>query len=282
MTEPTILLHWKDISPNPLNRLVRGPIDESAPDMQELAESIGSQGLIQPLVVCATPEGPGAYQLLVGERRWRAARLLGEQVPLLPCIVKTEEMTYLEKLIFMGVENLQRENLPPVTEARYYQALQQEGLDAPAIARRTGKMVSHIKNRLELLDLALPVQAHIDAGRIPLTARNYLVRLPEALQVQVADRMVGQNGQAIKQMVELVLKQANGVIVPRKTARNDLYDYIWRIAGITLCEGCRVDGLGQQCYTCPGVLEFVQHLVEMAEARKAVPITVLEAYVKPG
>lgn len=199
----SILLHWQDLSPSPLNKWVRGDIADDSPELQELAGSLAEHGLIQPLVIVATPDGPTPYQVIVGERRWRAARLLGEEAPLLPCLVHPP-MAEVEQLLLMGVENLQRLDLDPIAEARYYDALRQRGLGLAEIIRCTGKTRTQIQARLDLLDLPGPVREQIAAGRLPISIAQYLRPLPADLQTEIAEKMAGRNGREIRQVIAQV------------------------------------------------------------------------------
>lgn len=205
-TSPTISLHWRDISPSPLNQLVRGEIDDDAGDIKELAASIAQEGLIQPLTVTETPAG---YQIVTGERRWRAARLLGDDAPLLLCVVK-EPMDELDQLLIMGTENLQRKDMTPIAEAKFYQALQDRGLGVPQIARKTGKTTTHIYGCLALLDLAEPVQTLIDTGAVNKGAGKVLADLPADQQVEVANKMRGRKTNEIARVVAIVKNRTNG------------------------------------------------------------------------
>lgn len=287
-----VLLHWYQITPNPLNILIRGKeIDPVA--IQELAESIRANGLIQPLVVVETPEGEAEYHLIAGERRWRATRSLGDAAPPLPCVVRTP-MDELKQLITMGVENLQREDLDPIAEARYYQALQARGLDEAAIARETGKKRHHVKARLRLLDLPDPVQAHIEAGRIPLGAEKHLRWLSPDLQIEVADKMAGRRLKDIERVVTLVEKRTKqrkartgNTIRPRQPRRRPVtisydnlelavratcgtceahhmmrHDIPWEEVEAALndqCDACEVREMQEACQQCP-LADFLKAL----------------------
>lgn len=208
MTEQTIKLPWTDLSPNPLNRLVRGSEQDAELDLEALAASIGEEGVIQHLVVVATPHGPTPYTIIAGERRWRAARSLGDQAPLLPCHVR-ESLNELDQLVLMGVENLQRRNLNPIAEARYYQALRHRGLDNKAIARRTGQRMYRVQRMLRLLDLPIPIQEKVEAGQLQVNAAEQLKELPAAQQVEIANKMQGRTAKDIALTARLV-QRANG------------------------------------------------------------------------
>lgn len=129
--------------------------------LEELASSIRQQGVIQPLLV--RPRREGGYELVAGERRWRAARLAGlTQVPVL-----VRDLDDTEVMIVALVENLQREDLSPVEEARAMQTLRERcHLTQEALALRLGKSRSAVTNTLRLLQLPPAVLDDIQQGRL--------------------------------------------------------------------------------------------------------------------
>lgn len=137
-----VRLPLASIRPNP--RQPRKRFAEES--LKELADSIREKGLLQPLLV--RPQGDG-YELVAGERRYRAALMAGLQE--VPAVVK--DLTDREALELALVENLQREDLSPVEEARGYQALLEMGLTQEEVARRVGKARSTVANALRLLQL---------------------------------------------------------------------------------------------------------------------------------
>ncbi len=147
----------QEIVPNP--HQPRQHFEEAS--LQALAASIREHGLIQPLVVMRRPEG--GYQLIAGERRWRAARLAGlEKVPVL-----VKEATPQEMLELALVENIQRADLNPLEEAQAYRALMENfRLSQAEIARRVGKSRAAVANTLRLLQAAPEVQAALLEGKI--------------------------------------------------------------------------------------------------------------------
>jgi len=152
--------------------------------LEELAESIRSQGVVQPLVV--TPLEDGSYSIIAGERRWRAARRAGlDTVP----VVVREVAGDQELLELALVENLQREDLNAVEEAEAYQALQERfELSQEEIAARVGKGRSTITNSLRLLKLAGPVRDLLRDGRLTAGQARPLLTLAEDEQVSLAER----------------------------------------------------------------------------------------------
>lgn len=205
-------LHWREITPNPLNELVRGGQANAEMSLAELSASIKAHGVIQPLLVQKSSHG---WMILTGERRWRATKALGEDAPLLPCVIRHTDGE-LDSLVQMGIENIQRQNLDPITEARYYAALIERGLDKAGICREVGVNMSALNSRLALLELAPAVQAHIQAGRIPSTAAKHLGQLDQPAQSALAHKMQGRPVAAIAQAVSLIKK--------RQAAANSLPD----------------------------------------------------------
>jgi len=139
--------------------------------LRELAESIRAKGVLQPLLV--RPKGDG-YQLVAGERRFRAAQLAG--LTEVPAVVR--ELTDQEALEVALVENLQREDLSPVEEAEGYRRLAEMGLSHEAIAARVGRSRSAVTNALRLLQLPDEALAALDDGRISAGHARALLMLP--------------------------------------------------------------------------------------------------------
>ncbi len=182
------------ITPNPWQP--RQDLHEEA--LEELAASIREHGLIQPLIVTQTHDG---YQIIAGERRWRAARLAGLQT--VPVIVK--EASERDKLELALVENLQRADLNPLEEALAYRQLIHEfGLTQTEVARRVGKSQAAISNALRLLRLPDGVKHALTAGEISEGHARALIPLEdEELQLQVVER-IRQEGLNVRQVERLV------------------------------------------------------------------------------
>ena len=129
--------------------------------LEELASSIAKEGVLQPLLVRPLPDGN--YQIVAGERRWRASRLANLRT--LPVIIK--EMSDEQALAIALIENLQREDLNPMEEALGYKDLRDSfGLSQEEIATRVGKSRPAVSNTLRLLQLPLPLQEDIAVGRV--------------------------------------------------------------------------------------------------------------------
>ena len=135
----------------------RRHFDEEA--LQELAESIEKHGMIQPITV--RPQASGYYQIIAGERRWRAARKAGlETVPV--HILTVDEQKAMEMAL---VENLQREDLNPIEEAQGYETLQQAyGMTQEEVAQSVGKSRPAVANAMRLLMLSEPVRRMVETG----------------------------------------------------------------------------------------------------------------------
>ena len=153
--------------------------------LQELASSLKTQGLIQPIVVRRQLDG---FELIAGERRWRAARLAGlETIPALVRRASDEEVLGLALL-----ENLQRDDLNPLEEARAYQRLQTEfHLRQEDVAQYVGKDRSSIANALRLLKLPPVLQEDLEAGRLTMGhARALLALESEEAQLRLRDQIL--------------------------------------------------------------------------------------------
>lgn len=156
--------------------------------LAELAESVRIHGVLQPVVVRAVI---GGFELVAGERRWRAAQLAGlERVP---AVVR--ELGDAEMMEIALVENLQREDLNPLEEATAFQRLIQEfGLTQEELGRRLGKSRSHIANIMRLLNLPAAVQENVSRGTITMGHARALLALEDAeLQNQVCRQVVAKN-----------------------------------------------------------------------------------------
>ena len=153
------LAHVPVGSIRPNTRQPRRRFDEDA--SAGLAESVRAQGVLQPVVV--RPHADGTYELVAGERRWRAARAAGAET--IPAVVR--DVADRESLLLALVENVAREQLSPVEEARAYAALVDEfALSLGELAGQVGRSKPAVSNRLRLLELPADVLALLDDGRL--------------------------------------------------------------------------------------------------------------------
>ncbi len=181
-----------EIQPNPLQP--RRIFQEDA--LAELAASIKQHGLLQPVVVTRRPGG--GYHLIAGERRWRAARLAGlAKVP----VVLREASGDGDQLALALIENLQREDLTPIEEARAYHHLRTElGLSQEAIAASVGKERSTVANSLRLLNLPLEVQELVDAGTLSAGHARALAGLDDADRQRELGRRCAAEGWSVRDL----------------------------------------------------------------------------------
>jgi ParB family chromosome partitioning protein len=206
------------IAPNP--RQPRSVFDSDA--LQDLANSIREVGLIQPLIVQQLPtEGPGdspRYQLITGERRWRAAQLAGlEQVDV---IVK--EVTPQEMLELALVENIQRADLNPLEEANaYLQLVDEFGLTQDRVAERVGRSRVSVANTLRLLRLPDEVKDGLLKKLISEGHARALLMLDEQDEQVLAYRAILRKGLSVRQTEEFVRRlQAATENVTRQRTRS--------------------------------------------------------------
>ncbi|MBX2882874.1 MAG: ParB/RepB/Spo0J family partition protein [Granulosicoccus sp.] len=152
--------------------------------LQELADSLKAQGMIQPILVRPFA---GAYEIVAGERRWRAAQLAGIQA--IPAIVR--ELDDQSVAAVSLIENIQRKDLNPLEEARALQRLQTEfGMTHQAVAEAVGRSRAAVTNLLRLLDLHEEVKVMLDRGDLDMGHARALLGLEEAAQVQLAEEII--------------------------------------------------------------------------------------------
>jgi len=196
-----------EIIPNP--HQPRMPFRDQ--DLVELAASIQEHGIIQPLLV--TQRSEGGYQLIAGERRWRASRLAGlTQVP-----VVIKEVAPQQMLELALVENIQRADLNALEEAIAYQQLIDEfKLSHAEIARRVGKSRVTVTNTLRLLQAATDVQQAVMEGKISEGHARALLGLELPEEQQTALQIIIKQGLSVRQTEQLVQKIRNGKkVAPR-------------------------------------------------------------------
>ena len=195
------------ITPNP--RQPRQVFDEEA--LEELAASIGVVGLLQPVVVRKIM--PGHYEIVMGERRWRACQLAG--LAQIPAIVReTSDDDMLRDAL---IENLHRQQLNPLEEAAAYQQLLDDfSATHEELARRVGRSRPHISNTIRLLNLPAGVQKRVAAGVLSAGHARALLTV-EDLQAQehLAHRIVAE-GLSVRAVEEIVALGAHATKAPRK------------------------------------------------------------------
>jgi ParB family chromosome partitioning protein len=199
------------ISPNA--RQPRQVFDEDA--MEELKVSIREVGFLQPIVV--REAGAGSYEIVMGERRWRAAQALGFDV--IPAIVRdTRDDAMLRDAL---MENIHRANLNPLEEAAAYQQLLEEfGATHEELARRIGRSRPQISNTIRLLNLPSAVQVRVAAGVLSAGHARALLSLEKAEQQEVLAGRIVAEGMSVRATEEAVaLALAEGAPAKKPTAK---------------------------------------------------------------
>ena len=192
---PAVKMKLNDIEPN--SSQPRKSFDEDA--LGELAQSIQQHGVIQPLLVRPLPDG--SYQLVAGERRWRAARLAGlTEVPVIIKALSDEDAAVLSL-----IENLQREDLNPIEEAEGYKQLMDAfSLTQEEAAAKVGKSRPAVANLLRLINLPDTVRAYVAEGKLSAGHARALLPLEEdALITGFADEIIAK-GLTVRQTEALV------------------------------------------------------------------------------
>ncbi len=165
--------------------------------LEELANSIRSQGIIQPLIV--RPVG-NKYEIIAGERRWRAAQLAGlTEVPVIVRHIPDEAA-----IAIALIENIQRENLNPIEEATALQRLINEfGMTHQQVADAVGKSRTSVTNLLRLLALPEEVKSMLERGLLEMGHARTLITLPESVQLEAAEMIVSR-GLSVRETENLV------------------------------------------------------------------------------
>ncbi len=211
----------------PLNEVIpnkdqpRKTFDEDA--LEELADSIKKHGVLQPLLVRPIPEG--GYQLVAGERRWRACRKAG--LKFVPVIVR--ELTDTETMEISIIENLQREDLNPIEEAEGLQALVDRcGFTQEQVAASVGKSRPAITNSLRLLKLPEEVREMTRDGKISAGHARALLAFDDEEKIREIARDIEKNGLTVRDIERLAKtkSKSNNGIERRQKSRDSFYDEV--------------------------------------------------------
>ncbi|MCW8911160.1 MAG: ParB/RepB/Spo0J family partition protein [Gammaproteobacteria bacterium] len=171
--------------------------------LQDLAESIKSQGVIQPIVV--RPIGSGKYELIAGERRWRASQLAGMDE--VPAVIR--ELDDQTAAAISLIENIQREDLNPLEESRALQRLIDEfSMTHQQVAEVVGRSRAAVTNLLRLRDLNEDVKKLVDEGKLEMGHARALLGLSGTEQSQLA-RKVAESGKSVRETEQMVRRQLN-------------------------------------------------------------------------
>ena len=207
--------------------------DES---LQELADSISQHGIIQPLTVRKLSSG--YYQIIAGERRWRAARLAGlQEVPVI--VIEADDRKVAELAM---IENLQREDLNPMEEAAGFQSLiESYHMTQEEAAQRVGKSRSAVTNALRLLGLTPSVRKLVEEGKLSAGHARALVPLSPSLQKSAANAIVS-GGLSVRQ-TEALVKRLSAEKKEAQVKDPDEVDYLAEAQNelkARLCRGVKI------------------------------------------
>ena len=196
--DPITMIRCRQMKPNPFQP--RRYFDEEA--LLELSRSIRIHGILQPIIV---RKNHRYYEIVAGERRFRAAQLAGlQEVPVIVRDFNEREMMELALL-----ENLQRENLTPIEEAEAYEALIKHlGFTQEELAERVGKSRPHIANHLRLLKLPQDVRNYVDNGELTMGHGRALAGLKSSPQIKQLAQTAIQKQLNVRQLERLVQEQA--------------------------------------------------------------------------
>lgn len=203
----------EEIEPNPYQ-----PRQEfSVSELKEMVNSVREKGILTPLLVTRTKKG---YQLIAGERRWRAAQRAGlERVP-----VVVREASPMEALELALVENIHRKDLNPIEEALAYRKLQEEtGATQDTLAKRLGKDRSSIANLLRLLKLPASIQKDVINGQLSMGHARVLAGLKTRQEQKALRDMILKKGLSVRQAEALVRKSKTFTPSSKKHAELDYY-----------------------------------------------------------
>jgi ParB family chromosome partitioning protein len=209
--------HAQQLAPVPGARFAEIPVDSIVPNpkqprqifdegaFEELKQSIEAVGFLQPIVVRET--GTDKFELVMGERRWRAAQAIGRE--LIPAIVReTRDDAMLRDAL---LENIHRANLNPLEEAAAYQQLLTEfGATHDELARRIGRSRPQISNTIRLLNLPAAVQRRVAAGVLSAGHARALLSLDDALEQEALATRIVAEGLSVRATEELVQLAASG------------------------------------------------------------------------
>ena len=189
------IVQIKDIQKNPYQ-----PRKEfSEEKIQELAQSIKENGLIQPIIVRKSPVL--GYEILAGERRYRASITAG--LSEVPVIVK--QLSDQDMMLHSIIENLQRENLNPIEEAKAYQSLIDKGFTHTEIAEKMGKSRPYITNLVRLLGLPKHILTEVESGRLSQAHARLLIQLSSDKQDKLLNRIQTEN-LSVRQVEQILQK----------------------------------------------------------------------------
>ncbi len=218
--------------------------------LAELADSIAQHGVLQPLLVRPIPGG--GYQIVAGERRWRAARMAG--LVEVPAVIR--DLSDAQMMELALIENLQREDLTPLEEARGYKALIEEyGLTQDEVAKTVGKSRPAVTNMLRLLHLPQEALDLLAAGKISAGHARALLMFPDEASMIEAAKLTAVHGLSVRELERLAQKAAekseDSPEKEKKKNRIQFFDEVELAMGEHLGRKVHVNGNGKK-----GVLQI--------------------------
>ena len=211
--EGSVAVKIADIEPN--RDQPRKEFDSEA--LSELADSIAQHGVLQPLLL--RPMLSGGYRIVAGERRWRAARMAG--LAEVPAVIR--EMTDSEEMLFALIENLQREDLTPLEEARGYRTLiETQDLTQEEVSQAVGKSRPSVTNALRLLNLPDDIQEMLEKGEITAGHARTLLSFPNQEAMRLGAQKA-REGASVRELEAMAKRMAQQGEAPSKAPRKNRY-----------------------------------------------------------
>lgn len=233
-TEGAVSVRIGDIDPN--RDQPRKEFDSEA--LSELADSISQHGVLQPLLLRPMPTG--GYRIVAGERRWRAARMAG--LTEVPAVIR--EMTDAEEMLFALIENLQREDLTPLEEARGYRTLiEAQDFTQEEVSQAVGKSRPAVTNALRLLNLPEDIQRMLEDGEITAGHARTLLSFKNEEDMRLGAKKA-KEGASVRELEALAkrLNEASTQVQPKVSRKNQYFEEAQLAVGEYLNRKVKVAG----------------------------------------
>lgn len=233
-TEGAVSVRIGDIDPN--RDQPRKEFDSEA--LSELADSISQHGVLQPLLLRPMPTG--GYRIVAGERRWRAARMAG--LTEVPAVIR--EMTDAEEMLFALIENLQREDLTPLEEARGYRTLiETQDFTQEEVSQAVGKSRPAVTNALRLLNLPEDIQQMLEDGEITAGHARTLLSFKNEEDMRLGAKKA-KEGASVRELEALAkrLNEAANQVQPKVSRKNQYFEEAQLAVGEYLNRKVKVAG----------------------------------------
>lgn len=234
-TEGAVSVRIGEIDPN--RDQPRKDFDSEA--LSELADSISQHGVLQPLLLRPMPTG--GYRIVAGERRWRAARMAG--LTEVPAVIR--EMTDAEEMLFALIENLQREDLTPLEEARGYRTLiEAQDFTQEEVSQAVGKSRPAVTNALRLLNLPEDIQQMLEDGEITAGHARTLLSFKneEGMRLGAKRAREGASVRELEALAKHLNEAENAQVLPKATRKNQYFEEAQLAVGEYLNRKVKVAG----------------------------------------